>query len=464
MISTGIWSRIFAKATWGRTKVRPYLPTPGVEAEEAESQTMDRRRQTQSFWLAGAAIILVALATTFAWLQFRENDDCRSARPTIQVVPGEGLTKDSPLIVNLINFLDYYPILSVVHGDKVKCEGVPRFALTVREQGPPGGQIKVALRNRTDGRVFWAQDYVREPTPGHDPNTILAARIAYQLGKPVGELEAAAVAVPWNNERAWEEFACLNSFNQIYDFVGEADVGQVYECLEKYAFLSSNENMPATFVNMDLYMNADLKSSEKVKLSKNGQKALSRAKKMNPMAEEVLMLNLEMNMNEGQENNSKVLETTKHLFDHYRYNPNALQFVSYSCGSEIDDYNCSLKSTNLIELIDSGRESYAVGRIFANVGAQKWEKLVVDRAEIMNLHLVEEAVIALAMAPHGPDPESDREEALARLSRDNLNDLYEIERMIANLEYSDKVKTSLFIIAEKNFSDNEVNYSNGTIL
>lgn len=425
-----------------------------MEAEEAESQTMDRRRQTQSFWLAGAAIILVALATTFAWLQFRENDDCRSARPTIQVVPGEGLTKDSPVIVNLINFLDYYPILSVVHGDKVKCEGVPRLALTVREQGPPGGQIKVALRNRTNGRVFWTQTYDREPTPGHDPNTILAARIAYQLGKPMGELEAAAVAVPWNNERAWEEFACLNSFNQIYYFVGKVDAGQVYDCLEKYAFESSDENMATAFVSMDLYMNADLNSTEKITLTKKGQQALFRAQKMNPTSAAFLQLKLKIYMNENPSNLSKVLVTNDKLIEHYLYSPNALEFITLSCGSEADDYNCAINADELIDLIDVGRDSYSIGRMFANVGAQKWASLVQDRENIMHLLSPEDAVIALAMAPYGPNPQKDRDEALQRLARDEINDLYEVEEMIGNLEYSDKVKVGLFYIALHEFGRN----------
>lgn len=157
------------------------------------------------------------------------------------------------------------------------------------------------------------------------------------------------------------------------------------------------------------------------------------------------------------------METNRQLIEHYPYDPRVLQFIAVSCGSETDNYMCALYATETIDLIDNKRDSYTIGRMFANVGAQKWSALALDRDEIMHLLSPEDAIIALAMAPYGPSPQMDREQALQRLSEDEMDDLDKIEKMIANLEYSDKLKTALFLIAAKNFSHKDASLSKSII-
>ena len=378
-------------------------------------------------------------------------DRCRSARPAVQLVLEKDITPGSGLASNLADALANSPQLTLRQKLTNGCQGVPEFVLQISREPGPDRIISVRLVDAATADIAWNEAFRPEPTPGYEPDAIMAARIAYRLAEPSGVIAAKAGTMHWSNDVAFQEFKCLQGTNLIYFAASRREADAVYDCMGQYAVKSSEPNMAAQFVALDAYRNQPAFNSGYFILSEKGSKALARVEAQSPLDRELLGLKLRQDRLAKPMNVAHIAEIFTTIDEQYPYDPVIQAFAAMTCAAYLDDYGCAYKRTHLANLIAPEAQTLSWGRIFANVAQQRWPDLVQDRDQIMGFSFVEDALIAQAMAPYGPSPDVDRNAARAWLARDHLDFVPRLRDRIAKLEYSNAVKMALFDIIQTNY-------------
>lgn len=414
-------------------------------------RALGHRRAYLAYGLVGLGLLIVLVLAWPRQTSPPASDACKSARPAIRIDFGQGVDRGSPFASQLSGLLASSPLLAVRHDLDEGCKGVPAFALAVSRQSGEAGAISTRLLDAVTADVVWESIFRPEATPGEDPEAILAARIAYRLNEPNGVIAAKAAAMRWTNEAAFREFTCLLSINQIYFAANKKEANAVYACMKRYAFQSSQLNMAAQFAALDVYRNQPAFNSGYFILSDAGRKAYERVERLSPQDRELLGLKLRQYRIDKPINISHIIETFSIIDKIYHYDPVMQAFAAMTCGAYIDNYQCAYDRTRLANMIAPEQDTLSWGRIFANLAQQKWPDLVQDRNQIMGFTFFEDALIAQAMAPYGPSPQTDQSAARAWLAKDNLESAPRLRDKIARLEYSNSVKMALFDIVQDHY-------------
>ena len=411
--------------------------------------------------LALSAGVALALCIYGVWLFDRAGDPCRSARPTLVVAASGELAGNADFLSRLENFLGYYSILQLDDGsDAFACDGIPRLALDVSITEGGARSISARLKEAATGKVHWAKSFPVEETPGYDPLTIIAARIAFELGQPLGHFEIAAIAMPWQNEPARKEFACLYHADKYFFGSDLEALDTAYKCLEKYAATSRHADISAVLASADYARQAQKSKRDDFQLSEEGQIAYARAKELEPNNWLVLQLQVVEMRDSKPQNPNYPFNLIQSIERQYPYQPAILSFISLYYGGYLDNYPKAIETAHLANLISGNQNSFEWGRIYANLGMQRWEELAKDRTDVMNFYLPDQALISLAIADYGPSPESDRENARSWLKSQNLESLEDLQTEIAGTRYTDRIKVVLSAIAQDHYgSDDQIDTS-----
>lgn len=195
-------------------------------------------------------------------------------------------------------------------------------------------------------------------------------------------------------------------------------------------------------------------------MSEEGQIAYARAKELEPNNWLVLQLQVVEMRDSKPQNPNYPFNLIQSIERQYPYQPAILSFISLYYGGYLDNYPKAIETAHLANLISGNQNSFEWGRIYANLGMQRWEELAKDRTDVMNFYLPDQALISLAIADYGPSPESDRENARSWLKSQNLESLEDLQTEIAGTRYTDRIKVVLSAIAQDHYgSDDQIDTS-----
>lgn len=343
------------------------------------------KRRNRVLWLLTIALVIVAAA--ILWRNHVLNDDvCRSAWPVVEIEAGEGLTPDSEFITNFSDILGNYQMFVLKQSAPTGCTGVPQMVLEISKESGPDDGVVVQLRDKATGVILDRERYLPLPTPGYDPELMLAARIAYKLGQPNGTISMEAWQLPWANREAAEEYICLVDYYQKNWGANDEDLQAVYGCLMRYSTKSAHAFVPASFVSLDNFRFAKVNRnfSLEVVLTPEGERAYRRARQMDPTIFLILIAELKEHVTKKPRPETRIKNIIKRITKLYWQDPLTLGAVATICASYLDDDECATELTQLAGHIAPGDNRFTFARTFSNMAQGNGPELVQDRDNLMS--------------------------------------------------------------------------------
>lgn len=398
-----------------------------------------------------AAIVLIAIFAGLLWPTLTNRDDvCRSAWPVVDIKAGEGFAPDADFITSFTEFLGHYQMFVLRQNAPPDCAGVPQMVLTVSREADR--DVAVQLRDRATGVILDSERFAPLPSPGYDPELILAARIAYQWGQPNGLIATEAWKLPWENKDAAAEYACLVDLNQTAHGVDGRNFEAVHQCLGEYAMQSAHAYVPIHFVFADniLTKGKDNLAPDLI-MTDDGRAAYRRARTLDPTLDLVMFAQLREFLAATPSGGRRVQNQINEINRLYWYDPLIQNNIATICAVNLANLECARERAHLAGLIAPGDQRFVFGRIYANMMSGNPADLVQDRETLMAFYHFKLALAALDMAPYGPSPTADRNAALEWLARDGYTTASQLTSAISELVGSDELKIALNDSVARNF-------------